>query len=200
MRWAVGITVLLVVLLAIYVASPLVALYRIGSAVETRDAAALEERIHFPSVRRSFKKQIVTAYRELTGKPLPLNAMVSRAAMSAADPIVARLMTIHALLDLLGKGEAGKNVKVPIDRVPLSSHSLDNVWRLWVNSDYLGKTFYIYLPPDGPRTDQFRVKLRLRDWYWTIVGIELPNKLTKRLATELIEVSKRKFDVPMRDQ
>lgn len=143
MRWAIGITVLLVVLLAIYVASPLVALYRIGSAVEARDATALEERIHFPSVRHSFKKQIVATYRELTGKPLPLNAMVRRAAVSVADPIVARLMTINALLDLLGKGEAGKNVKVPIDRVPLNSRSLDNVWRLWVNSDYLGKTFYM---------------------------------------------------------
>lgn len=198
MRWAISTTVLLVFLLAVYIASPLIALYRIGSAVEARDAAALAERIDFPSVRRSFTNQIVATYRELTGKQLPLNAMARRLTVSVADPIVARLMTINALLDLLGKGEVGKKVKVSIDRAPLTSSSLDDLWRLWLNSDYLGRTFYIYLPPEGPRADQFRMKLRLSNWYWRVVSIELPDELTKKLARELMEVSKRKFNVPAR--
>jgi hypothetical protein len=199
MRVAICTTVVLVLLLAIYIASPLVALYRIGSAVEAKDAAALEERTDFPSVRRSFEQQIVATYRKLTGKTLPLNAMAKRLAVSVADPIVARLMTINALLDLLGKGEAGTKAKVPIDRAPLTSRSLDNVWRVWLNSEYLGRTFYVYLPPDGRMADKFRVKLRFSNWYWRIAGIELPDELTEKLAKELIKFSKDKFKVPNRD-
>ena len=72
MRWALWMTVAIVVLLAVYIASPLVALHSIASAVESRDAAALVERIDFKSLRRSLTKQIVTTYLELTGKKLPL--------------------------------------------------------------------------------------------------------------------------------
>ncbi len=200
MRWAIWTTVILCTLLAVYIASPLVALYRIGSAVEARDAAALEQRIDFPSIRRSFRKQIIATYRKLTGKPLPLGAMARRFAVSVADPIVARLMTINALLDLLGKGEAGKAAKVPIDRAPLTSSSLDNVWQLWLNSDYLGRKFYVYLPPDDPRASQFGVELRLSNWHWRVVGIELPEDLKEELARELVDITEERLNVPDRDR
>ena len=44
------------------------------------------------------------------------------------DPIVARLMTVRALLDLLNKGDAGEQAKVPLDRalsLQLLSTALD---------------------------------------------------------------------------
>jgi hypothetical protein len=59
MRWALWITFALVILLAVYIASPLIALQSIASAVEARDAAALTERIEFPALRRSLTRQIV---------------------------------------------------------------------------------------------------------------------------------------------
>jgi hypothetical protein len=82
-----------------------------ASAVENRDAVALEERVDWPALRRSLTKQVVATYLKLTGKNLPIGG--KRLAVSVADPIVARLMTIRILLDLLGKGEAGKSAKVP---------------------------------------------------------------------------------------
>jgi hypothetical protein len=170
----------------------MIALQRIASAVESRDAVALTERIDFRALRRSLTKQIVDTYLELTGKKLPVGAIGKRFALSVADPIVARLMTVRALLDLLGKGKAGKSAKVSIDRAPFTSTSFKSVWRLWLNSDYLGRNFYIYLPPEGSRAEQFKVHLRPVRWRWTVVGIELPEELRKQLARELIELTQER--------
>ena len=197
MRWALWITLTFFIILGVYFASPLIALQRIASAVETRDAAALTERIDFPSVRRSLTKQIVATYLELTGKKLPIGAISKRFAISVADPIVARLMTMRALLDLLGKGEAGKSAKVPIDRAPFTSTSFKNVWRLWLNSDYLGRDFYVHLPPEGPREDQFTLHLRPINWRWKVVGIDLPEELQERLAQEIIKLTQERL-APLR--
>lgn len=200
MRWAVWTSVIVCAVLAVYIGSPLVALYRIGSAVEARDAIALEQRIDFPSIRRSFKRQIMAHYREVTGKPIPLGVMARRFALSVADPIVARLMTTNALLDLLGKGEVGTSARVPADRAPLTSNSLGNVWKLWLSSDYLGRTFYVYLPPDRPRASQFGVKFQLRNWQWRIVGIDLPADLKEELTRELADLMKDGVRRSGRDQ
>jgi Protein of unknown function (DUF2939) len=107
----------------IYLASPLIALHSIQSAVQTKDAAALTERIDFPALKRSLTRQIIEEYLKLTGKKLPLHAMGKRLAVSLADPVVARLMTIRALLDLLEKGDAGEKAKVPIERAPFTSRA-----------------------------------------------------------------------------
>ena len=115
LKWGRWLVLALVILLGLYLASPLIALYDIASAVETKDAAAITERIDFPALKRSLTKQIVEEYFALTGtKPL-LRALGKRFAVSVADPIVARLMTVRALLDLLGKGDAGKNANVPVE-------------------------------------------------------------------------------------
>ncbi len=189
MRWGLLSAVTLVILLSVYLASPLIALYSIASAVESKDAVAVTERIEFPSLRRSLTKQIVAAYLELTGKKLPLNALGKRVAISVADPVVARLMTVGALLDLLGKGDAGEKAKLPIDRAPFTSSSSKSLWRLWLNSEYLGRSFYVYLPPERSRAEQFRVHLRILRWRWRIVGLDLPKDLKEHLARELVKLT-----------
>jgi Concanavalin A-like lectin/glucanases superfamily/Protein of unknown function (DUF2939) len=193
MRWALWITITLIILFGVYLASPLLALHRMASAVEERDAVALTGRIDFRAVRRSLTKQIVATYLELTGKKLPLGAITKRFALSIADPIVARLMTVKALLDLLGKGEAGKGAGVPIDRAPFTSNAFKSVWRLWLNSDHLGRDFYVFLPPEAPRNEQFKVHLRLIQWQWKLVGIELPKELRQQLARELVELTQEQL-------
>jgi len=187
MRWFLGFVLALCLLLGVYIASPLLALQSIASAVEARDAEALTERVDFPSLRRSFTKQIVATYFEITGRKLPLGAMSRRLAVSVADPVVARLVTVRALLDLLGEGEAGKGVRA--ERAPFTSESFQSLWRLWFSADYVGRDFYIYLPPGGGRSTQFRVHLRLKSWRWTIVGIDLPEELAQKLARELVDVT-----------
>jgi hypothetical protein len=197
MRWALWITFALVILLAVYIASPLIALHSIASAVEARDAAALTERIEFPALRRSLTRQIVATYRRLTGKTVPLGAVGRRLAVSVADPVVARLMTVRALLDLLGKGEAGERARVRIERAPITPNAFNSVWRLWLNSDYLGRDFYVHLPPEGPREDQFTLHLRPINWRWKVVGIDLPEELQERLAQEIIKLTQERL-APLR--
>jgi hypothetical protein len=200
MRWALWIIITLCILLGIYITSPLIALQRIASAVETRDAVALTERIEFPSLRRSLTKQVVAAYLNLTGKKLPLGAISKRLAVSVADPVVARLVTVRALLDLLGKGEAGKSAKLPVNRAPFTSTSFKSLLRVWLNSNYLGRSFYAYLPPGGSRIDQFKVHLRLIGWHWRLVGIDLPEELKEQLARELLKLTQERPKPPNSSQ
>jgi len=126
----------------------------------------------------------------LTGTKPPLKALAKRFAVSVADPVVARLMTVRALLDLLGKGKAGENANVPIERAPFTQGSLNSLWQVWLGSDYLGRDFFVYLPPGKAREDQFRVNLRLIEWHWLMVGLDLPKDLKEHLARELIKLTK----------
>jgi hypothetical protein len=193
MRVTVWIVIILCLILVTYLASPLIALKRIAAAVETRDAVSLTERIEFPVLRRSLTKQLVRTYLRLTGKKMPLGAFTTRVAVSFADPVVARLMTVRALLDLLSQGEAGEGAEVSIDRAPLTSRSSANVWPLWLSSEYRGRDFYVYLPSEVARTDQFRMHLRFIRWEWRIVGIELPEDLKEQLARQLIKITQEQF-------
>jgi hypothetical protein len=188
-RWGLWIILTLGILLSVYLASPLIALHSIASAVETKDAVALTERIDFPALRRSLTNQIMDEYLTLTGKKLPLHAIGKRVIISVADPVIARLMTIRALLDLLGKADAGEKAKLPLERAPFTTGSFRSLWQLWLNSDYRGRSFYIYLPPKKSRAEQFRAHLRLIGWRWRIVGLELPEDLKEHLARELIKLT-----------
>jgi hypothetical protein len=193
-RWGLWVILSLGILLSVYLASPLIALHRIASAVETKDAVALTERIDFPALRRSLAKQIVQEYLKLTGKKLPLHAIGKRVVVSVADPVVARLMTVRALLDLLWKGDAGEKAKVPVERAPFTSASFKSVWQLWLSSDYLGRSFYVYLPPKKSRAEQFRAQLRLIGWRWRIVGLDLPEDLKEHLAQELVKLTQDRLN------
>jgi hypothetical protein len=190
LKWGRWVVLGLGILLGIYLASPLIALHDIASAVETQDATALTDRIDFTAVRHSLTKQIVEEYFTLTGTKPPLKAFAKRFALSVADPIVARLMTVRALLDLLGKGDAGDNAKVPIERAPFTSGALNHLWQVWLDSDYLGRNFYVYLPPKKSHEEQFRVNLRLTGWHWRVVALDLPADLREHLARELVKLTK----------
>jgi hypothetical protein len=96
-RWGLWVSLTLGILLSVYLASPLIALHSIASAVETKDAVALTERIDFAALRRSLAKQLVDEYLKLTGKKLPLHAIGKRVVVSVADPIVARFKSLWQL-------------------------------------------------------------------------------------------------------
>jgi hypothetical protein len=193
-RWGVWVVLTLGILLSVYLASPLIALHNIARAVEIKDAIALTERIDFPSLRRSLTKQVVQEYLKLTGKKLPLHAIGKRVVVSMADPVVARLMTVRALLDLLGKGDAGVKAKMPVERAPFTSASFNSLWQIWLSSEYSGRSFYVYLPPKKTRSEQFIVHLHLRGWRWRIVGVDLPDDLKEQLARELVKLTQDRLN------
>ena len=194
MRWTLWIAVVLVVVLSAYAIWPVVGFYRIAAAVEFRDAAALTQRVDFPSLRKSLTKQLIATYLELTGQKKKLGLIGTSIAMgvggSIVDPIVARLVNAETLLDLLTKGNAGEDAGVSPELAPFSTSALRNGWQTWWGSEYRGAYFYVYLPPEKSPDEQFRVRLSLTQWQWKLSGIDLPTPLRVQLVQEILKQQK----------
>ena len=193
MRWTIWISAVLLILLAAYTAWPLVALYQLAGAIEKRDAAALNERIDFPRLRRSLSEQIVAEYLKLTGMAQRLGPLGTGIAVgigaSVADPLVERLLNLERLLDFLNKGSVSGVVagaSLPSGLAPFDASSLSSAWRIWLNTEYSTIRFWVSLPPDKPAAQQFKPRLDLIQWRWKLTGIELPEQLRVQLAQEII--------------
>jgi hypothetical protein len=183
MRWTLIIILALVVLLAAYTVWPIYDLYRIASAVDTRNPAALQELVDFPTLRASLAQQIVDAYRKLTGKSAGLG---ERSESLVAGFVLAKILYTQRLLDLLGKGSADTDLSSPSGlAAPLTANSFGSAWQIWLNSDYSGRTFYVAVPVDRPSDQRFRVRLRLVHWDWKLSGLDLPESMRTHLAQEL---------------
>ena len=118
MRWTLVIILALIILLAGYTVWPFYGLYRIASAVETRNSAALQELVDFPSLRGSMAQQVADAHLKLTGKSADTSegtrSMGSRVGAMVADALLAKIiLNPERLLDLLGKGLVSANPSPP---------------------------------------------------------------------------------------
>ena len=166
--------------------SPLIGFYRLAAAVQSRDAAALEERVDFPRLRQSLAEQVVKEYQSLTGKQkAAFGGVPTGFVLTLAGPIIAQYLNAESLMNILAKGDARKDSEISIPDAPFSSASWRNAWDVWWNSRHDIKNFYVYLPPDKARADQYGLRLSLRDWQWKLTGIELPDSLRVRLAKEI---------------
>jgi hypothetical protein len=191
MRWTLRIAAILTVLLLAYAIWPVVGFFRIASAIEARDAAALAKLVDFRALRKNLTKQVVTAYIELTGKEQKLGLLGKTFAVgvgtSYAEPIIARLLNEQTLIDLLTKGEGGDGIKVPAEFAPFSPSAMKSGWQTWWASEYGLGDYYVYLPPDKPLDKQFKVKLSLTGLQWKLTGIDLPEPMKIELAQELVK-------------
>lgn len=196
MRLTIRIGAPLLVLWLAYVVWPFFGVYRLVSVVQARDVPALTERVDFPALRRSLTVQIARTYLRMTGKAGRPESIVEQftvgVAASVADPLVAKLVSPEALLDLL---QNGRPPGVFSDNVPsidgLSSEALGNVWRLYVNSELGIGRFFIDVPVDKPPADRFRLQFCLTGWTWKLCGVELPEQLQIRLAQEILKSEKQ---------
>ena len=200
MRWAARISLVFLVSLAVYTAWPFVDLYRLARAIERRDVVALSERVEFRAVRTSVNRQVVAAYLRLTGKEArlgPFSDVAVGLAVAMADPAMADVASAEKLLELFTKGWP--------QAVPASSQSPDAagpaivlprnpaaLWQLYAGSEYRFNDFYVFLPPDVPAAQRFRLQLRLTQWTWKLNDVQLPADLRVQLAQELIRASERK--------
>ena len=189
-RWGHWITVLLILLLATYFTWPLVGFYRIGSAVESKNAAAFAQRVEFPSLRRSLSQQVIAEYLKLTGKDEKLGrfrtGVATGVGAALAEPVIAQFLNAETLLDFLNKGSVKDGAKISSEVAPFSGPSWRNTWQVWWHSEYGITRFHAYLPPDKPKSEQFKVGLSLRDWQWKLTDIGLPEHLRVQLAQELV--------------
>src|SRR5437588_6026439 len=108
MRWAIRTIVIVAVLWVAHAAWPFFALYDLVNAIQNRDSAAVARRVNFAGVRQSLTEQIVVSYLQLSGKDARLGqfgrGMAVAAVTAVADPIVAKLLSAEALVDLLRSG------------------------------------------------------------------------------------------------
>lgn len=196
MRITIPISAAVVFLWLAYAASPFFGVYRLVSVVEDRDTAALPERVDFPALRKSLTAQIVRTYLRITGKIGQTGSILEQFAVnvgaSVADPIVTKLISPEALLDLLQNGHPSG---VFSENAPLvgglNAGGLRNVWRVYVNSELGIGRFFLDVPVDKPREESFRLQFCLRDWTWKLCGAELPEQLQIRLAQELVKSESR---------
>ena len=192
MRWTLRIAAILAVLLLAYAIWPVAGFFRIASAIEARDAPALAKLVDFRALRKNLTKQVVAAYLELTGKEQKLGLLGKTFAVgvgtSYAEPIIAQLLNEQTLIDLLTKGKAGDaSIKVPAEFAPFSANAMKSGWQTWWASEYGLGDYYVYLPPDKPRDNQFKVKLSLTDMQWKLAGIDLPEPMRLELAQQLMK-------------
>jgi hypothetical protein len=181
MRWIVVIILALIVLLAGYTVWPIYDLYRIASAIETRNPAALRELVDFPSLRVSLSKQITDAHRKQTDKSVVLSERSEKLATGFG---LANILNPERLLDLLGKGSADRSWGSSL-AAPFAANSFGSAWQIWLNSDYSGRAFSVTVPVDRPSDQRFRIRLRLVHWHWKLIGLDLPESVRTQLAQEL---------------
>jgi hypothetical protein len=191
MRWTLVTILAMATLLAGYTVWPIYGLYRIASAVETRNSVALQELIDFPSLRASVAGQIAGAHPKLTGKSAESRdgsrSLESRFGAMIADALLAKIIfNPERLLDLLGKGSISADPSRSSGlAAPFAANSLGSVWQTWLDSDYSGRNFYVAVPVDRPFDQRFGIRLRLVDWEWKLSGLDLPERMATDLAEEL---------------
>jgi len=204
MRWMLRIGTGLVLAWLVFLASPFVALHGLGRAVETRDVEAVRARVNFRALRLSLLKQVIGAYLdERAGRALgpAERQLAADAGATAADPLVAQLLTPEAIIELLNEGWP-KDLRgtiaadEPARRAPSAEPgdvvktmrvaSLRGAMRLFRQSELRGfRNLLVSLPPDAPSEQQFRLRLRLVRTTWKLIGIELPDALLRRAIRDL---------------
>lgn len=171
-------------------ASPFLALARLGQAVAARDLEAIEERVDFRALRLSLTKQVVSEYLRSVGRGQELAGFSRSAATSAgatiADPLVARFVTPEALERLM-RGALPAQVGEGADEgLELDLTSLDQAWRTFIASESRGFTnVLVPVPPEREAAEQYRLHLRLKGLTWRLQGIELPAAVVQELARKL---------------
>jgi Protein of unknown function (DUF2939) len=167
-----------IVLLVGYTVWPIYDLYRIASAVETRNLVALQEWVDFPSLRVSLIKQINDAYRKQSAK--------SGSSVGVGAGVVAEISRPERLLDLLGRGSVFTDPSLRSSlAAPFTSSSFGSPWQIWLNSDYSGRTFYVTVPVHSPSDQHFQIKLRLLHWRWKLLALDLPESTKAHLVEGL---------------
>lgn len=175
---------------AYFLASPFIGLARLKAAIDARNAAALSDRVDFHRLRVSLGTQIVATYLKISGKGErlgPLGAsLASGIGASLADPVLNDLINPETVLDLLsGRGIAGPSLTLPAELPLLPKDLFSSLWELFANCEYGIGNFYISLPPKAEADGQFRLRLQVLQWDWTLTEVGLPERVRLELAKEL---------------
>jgi hypothetical protein len=175
-------------LLVGYWAWPFFDLRALAGAVQAGDVTAINEKIDYPRLRRSFTEQIISAYLRITGRARQLGALgplATAVGASIVDPWVSQIVNPENLAQLLRGGTVSSELGPVSFRFGNLPSTLNLAWDAWLSSEYWFNRFSIWLPPGASQTDQFRLRMQLLRWRWKITGVDLPEKLRDQIAGEL---------------
>jgi hypothetical protein len=173
-----------IVLMLAYWAWPFVSLHQLAAGLAARDDAVIADKVVFARLRNSLSKQIVTAYLRLTGR---INTIVGFAiGPDLIELAISQLLTPENMAQLLEGGTISTEIgPMSFDIGELPATNLDSIWRGWLGTEYWLDDFSIGVPVSAPESEQFRLRMRLTQWRWRVVGIDLPEKLLIQIAQEL---------------
>jgi Protein of unknown function (DUF2939) len=149
-----------------YIAYPYVTLYRLGSAIQSADAATLESLVNWPAVREGIKEDVCDLASDIpgprTGAELaPFGASFMRGIASRA---IDQAVTPQALL--------AATSTVPTSRPAPSGADLRVNWAFFDSPT----TFMVTLQPTG-QTEPVRLEMDLRHGEWRVQRVWLPPEL-----------------------
>ena len=174
-----------------YTLTPFWSLYEFARAVQAGDVAAVEQRVNFRTLRLSLARQVSDTIRAEAAAEPRERQRVSDAAAALALPVAEALVTPRNVVDLLDDGwpqalDLPEATTRHERRDGLRIPDLGRALRYYLASDMRGfRAVVIPVPPDRPRAEQFRIRMRLHDWGWRLVDIELSEDLRGRIAERI---------------
>jgi hypothetical protein len=178
-----------------YSIGPYWALYRLGTAIQAHDVAAISERVNFRAVRISVARQLVDAYLQTTGKPKgETSSLEVGLGTSLVDPLLEEFVTPDALAKLLNGSGDSRLAGAPTGPLFGSEASLfseplkalRSAWQLFITSDARGfRVLTFYAPLGKPKAEQFGLSFRFRPVEWRVTALQLPAATVQRLVQEM---------------
>jgi hypothetical protein len=179
-RYIIGFLVFFV-LLAAYWAWPFASLERLATSLTAGDRAAMADEIDFNRLRSSLSSQIVAAYVRLIGAKPGLFSGPDLLGLALFN-----ILTPENLTNLLEGQVVSTDIgPVSLDFGDLPTANFGSLWSGWLGTEYWMDYFSIGVPADRPSSDQYRVQMKLTQWRWKVVGLDLPEKVLLPIAQEL---------------
>lgn len=177
----------------LFTLSPLWTLYHLADAVRRHDAAYVEAHVNFRTLRLSLVRQIVGAVRIATDADPDLDPRdrqrLNEAAYGLALALAESLVTPDTVIDLLDDGWPDKlDLRKPpgMGSAGLSIRGLDRLATYYASAEMRGfRAVVIPVPPEGPRAQRTRIRLRLRGLTWRLIDIEMADTLRHEIAAKL---------------
>lgn len=192
MRW-IAIPLAAILAWLVFTLSPLWTLYDLSRAVRGHDVAYVEDHVNFRTLRLSLVRQITAAVRVASDTDTDLEPRerqrLNDAAYGLALAFAETLVTPDTVIDLL---DDGWPEKLDVERPATARQSglaINGLGRL---ASYYGaaemrgfRSVVIPVPPDAPRAERTRIRLRLRGFHWRLVDIEMADTLREQIAAKL---------------
>jgi hypothetical protein len=153
--------------------SPHWALYRMRSAVESRDYKAFSAYVDFTSLRNSFKQQMTGKdgdNRAGQDNDSPLEPLTRAIVSGLAGPLIDAMLTPAGVIEMLGTGKPGVTQSViasTVTQVPNIAALPD------MKLSYRGWDKVLFRAEGLPETSGYFVLHRQGWWSWKLAAVEL---------------------------